>query len=100
MRYEEMLASPEATFGGLARHLLIEASDEQISRAIELSAFEKSKAQEQTKGYRERPKASKAFFREGRAEQWREVLNEEQVRRLVADHREQMERFGYVPAGY
>lgn len=100
MRYEDMLASPEATFGGLARHLLIEASDEQILHAIKHSAFEKSKAQEQANGYRERPKASKAFFREGRAEQWRETLSEKQVRRLVADHREQMERFGYVPTGY
>jgi hypothetical protein len=99
MRYEDMLARPEATFGGLARHLLIEASPQQICHAIELSTFERSKAQEEARGYRERPTAAKAFFREGRAEQWRGILTKEQVARLVVDHRAEMERFGYLPDG-
>ena len=100
MRYEDMLGKPRETFRGLVRHLQLDPTDEQLDRAIELSSFEKAKAQEQEKGYRERPKQSKAFFREGRADQWREVLTEAQVKRIVADHREQMARLGYVPNGY
>jgi hypothetical protein len=99
MRYEDMLASPHATFKGLSAHLLIDASDADIARALDLSSFDKAKEQEKAKGYRERPIQSPAFFREGRAEQWREVLNPEQIARIVAAHREQMARFGYVPAG-
>ena len=40
------------------------------------------------------------FFREGRSEQWRDVLTPEQVRRIISDHYEQMERFGYIPDDY
>jgi hypothetical protein len=32
--------------------------------------------------------------------QWREDLSEDQVKQIVSDHREQMERFGYLPQGY
>ena len=78
---------------------MIEATNTQLEQAIELSSFERAKKQEQEKGYRERPENSKAFFREGRAEQWRDVLNEAQIARIVSDHREQMARFGYIPAG-
>ena len=49
--------------------------------------------------YRERPNKSKAFFRAGSAGRWREHLSHEQIRRIIADNREQMTRFGYVPEG-
>ena len=81
----------------IARHLRIEASQAQIERAIELSSFGEAKAQERTHGYRERPEESTAFFREGRAGQWQDVLTPDQIARIVADHREQMARFGYLP---
>lgn len=84
---------------GLAEHLLIGAGDQEIARALELSSFEKAKEQEQAKGYRERPIQSAAFFREGRAGQWREVLSPAQVIRIVQAHGEQMARFGYLPEG-
>lgn len=100
MRYEDMLARPEATFQGLAEHLLIEATEDEIGRAIELASFDKAKEQEKAQGYRERPMLSPTFFREGRAEQWREVLSEAQVARIVAARREQMARFSYVPDGF
>jgi hypothetical protein len=99
VRYEDMLAAPAETFAALARHLLIAASAAQIAAAVERSSFERSQAQERRKGYRERPIQSQAFFREGRAEQWRDVLSGDQVARIVGDHREQMQRFGYVPDG-
>lgn len=100
MRYEDMHAQPVATFGGLARHLLLDPTPDQLEKAIALSSFADAKRQEQERGYRERPKQSKAFFREGRAGQWQDVLSPEQVRRIVETHREQMARFGYVPAGH
>jgi hypothetical protein len=100
MRYEEMLAAPHETFKGLAAHLLIDAKDADIEQALDLSSFEKAKEQEKAKGYRERPVQSRAFFREGRADQWRDVLTADQVGRIVAAHREQMARFGYVPPGF
>ena len=97
--YEDMLARPRETFRKLADHLLIVATDAQIDMAIQRSDFKIAQAQEKEKGFRERPTQSKAFFREGRADQWREALTAPQIARLIADHREQMLRFSYVPTG-
>jgi hypothetical protein len=99
VRYEDMLEAPGRTFRVLADHLAISATDDEIASAIERSSFAKAKAEEEAEGYRERPAQSRSFFREGRAEQWREALNEAQAAAIVAAHREQMQRFGYVPDG-
>jgi Sulfotransferase domain len=99
MRYEDMLERPVETFRGLCRHLLLDPSDTQLARAIELSSFEQAKAQEAEKGYRERPNKSKVFFRAGSAGQWRQQLSPEQISCIVTANREQMARFGYVPDG-
>ncbi|MGN6750114.1 MAG: sulfotransferase domain-containing protein [Xanthobacteraceae bacterium] len=97
IRYEDMLERPLEMFRGLCRHLLLDPSETQLTRAIDLSSFEQAKTQEVEKGYRERPKQSKVFFRAGHAGQWRQQLSHEQISRVVTQHREQMARFGYVP---
>jgi len=40
---------------------------------------------------------AKAFFREGKAGQWRKLLTPEQVKKMVDAHGEQMARYGYLP---
>ena len=40
---------------------------------------------------------SKAFFRAGKRDQWKDVLSEAQVARIVELQGEQMARFGYLP---
>jgi hypothetical protein len=97
MRYEDMLAAPEATFGKLARHLLLRPEPEQLRRAIELSSFENLQRQEAEKGFREKPKQAERFFRKGEAGQWKSDLTPAQAKRVVAAHGEQMRRFGYLP---
>lgn len=100
MRYEDMLADPLTTFGRLAAHLLLAPTGEQLERAVAQSSFEVLKSQEQEKGFQERPERSASFFRAGREGQWREALSTAQVERIVAAHKDQMLRFGYVPEGY
>ena len=99
MRYEDMLADPKKEFAALAQHLLLNPTRRHLTKAIERSSFARLQAQENEKGFRERPpNASRNFFREGRAGQWREVLTPQQIDRIVRDHGEQMQRFGYLPA--
>ncbi len=98
MRYEDMLSDSCKTFGGLARHLLLDATPPQIDLAIERSSFERLKSQEEELGFVERSEKAERFFREGRAEQWKETLTAAQVDRIVNDHHDQMARFGYLPA--
>lgn len=97
MRYEDMIADPTTAFGRLARHLLMAPTAAQLAEAIDLSSFERLRKQEAEEGFKERPKVSKQFFREGKTGQWKTVLTRRQVRRIVTAHREQMARFGYLP---
>jgi hypothetical protein len=97
MRYEDMLATPELTFGGLARHLLLSPTPGQLADAIDRSSFTRLRAQEESEGFQERPIQTGRFFREGRAGQWRDILTKEQVSKIVEDHGPQMARFDYLP---
>tara|TARA_R110000824_G_scaffold118960_14_gene271912 strand:- start:29688 stop:30530 length:843 start_codon:yes stop_codon:yes gene_type:complete len=101
LRYEDMLSDPMAAFKKTANFLGLQPPQERLDRAIRFSSFKALKAQEEAEGFSERPKnAQAAFFREGRAEQWREELSPDQVRQIISDHRKQMERFNYIPADY
>ena len=97
MRYEDMVAEPARAFGGLVRHMLLDATPGQLAEAIDRSSFEKLRAQEERDGFRERPEMAKRFFREGRVGQWRDILTSAQVDRVVRDHGDEMARFGYLP---
>jgi Sulfotransferase domain len=97
MRYEDMLAEPAKTFGGLARHLLFAPTEHQLADAVKASSFSELRAQEEKEGFRERPEKADRFFREGRAGQWKEILTPQQIDRIVNNHGEQMSRFGYLP---
>ncbi len=99
MRYEDMLANPQKSFAAVVKFLGIEAPRQRIEKAVRLSSFQVLKEQERRQGFRERPRDMEAFFREGKAGQWKKVLSKEQVAAIVAAHREQMVRFGYVPEG-
>jgi len=96
MRYENMLADTVRIFGGLARHLLLRPTEEQLRLAVDRSSFEVLKKQEDAAGFREKPEKAQRFFREGKSGQWHETLSRRQVRRIVQDHHAQMARFGYL----
>jgi len=98
-RYEDMQDQPFETFTGVARFLGLSPPRERLERAISNSSFGALKAQEEEHGFVERTEHTR-FFREGRTGAWRAALSEQQVTRIVSDHREEMERFGYVPDGY
>jgi hypothetical protein len=98
MRYEDMLASPLEVFGELVAWLQLPRDPGRLRHAVELSSFERLKQQEDKSGFKEKPATAERFFREGRAGQWQSVLTRNQVRRILTDHRAQMQRFGYVEA--
>ncbi len=101
LRYEDMLADSQAAFKKATQFLGLQPPSERLDRAILFSSFKALKAQEEAEGFKERPRnAQAAFFREGRADQWRDELTPDQVRQIISDHREQMERFNYIPADY
>jgi hypothetical protein len=98
VRYEDMVAAPEAAFGAVVRFLgQEETAPDRLARAVRFSAFDILRRQEQVTPFIEQPKvAATAFFRVGKAGQWRELLSKGQRARIERDHGAVMRRFGYL----
>lgn len=98
VRYEDLAAKPEQSFGRIAAFLALKPPKARLDKAIRFSAFDVLRKQEEAQGFRERSLHQQRFFRVGKAGQWRDKLSPAQVERIVREHASQMSRFGYVPA--
>ncbi len=100
VRYEDMAARPAPTFAAIAGFLGMNPPRQSLLRAVRFSSFRVLRAQEKKSGFVERTPVQKSFFRAGKSGGWRKQLSEAQIRRMLEAHREQMQRFDYVPKGY
>jgi hypothetical protein len=100
LRYEDMLEKPAKAFAKIAKLVGLGQDRPRIERAIRHAGFQSLAAMEKKHGFIEASGKGARFFRKGRVNEWREALDREQVQRVIDAHREQMRRFGYVPAGY
>ncbi len=96
VRYEDMLAARDHTFGRIVSFLGLKASPEQIKRALDHSSFEKLAQQEAQKGFVERPEKADRFFRVGKADQWKQVLTQTQIETILKTQGYMMMRCGYL----
>lgn len=92
IRHEDMLSEPEATFGGLARHVLLDVAPEQLKAAIQHSSTQR----EAVEHFGEGPQLPAPSFQSVRPGQWRDLLTPVQIQQIIKDHDEQMRRFGYL----
>ena len=83
LRYEDMLNNPIKSFGGLTQFLGLNPPRKRLERAIERASFKTLRRQEDEKGFKEKSPFAQKFFREGRAGQWRELLTQPQIDKLV-----------------
>jgi len=95
IRYEDMKKDSLQTFSKAMESLGCQFTQEQIKAAIDLTAFEKLKQQEEEKGFRERAKVDGTFFRKGKVGGWKEELTIAQIQNIKEVHGEVMERLGY-----
>ncbi|MBA8885891.1 hypothetical protein FHW12_000082 [Dokdonella fugitiva] len=100
LRYEDLIDKPVKAFAKVARLVGLGQDRTRIERAIRHAGFQSLASMEKKHGFVEASGKGARFFRKGRVNEWREALSREQVQRVLAAHREQMQRFGYVPAGY
>lgn len=98
LRYEDMKATPEASFAKAAAFLQLDTDPQKIARAIGNSSFEKLQAQENETAFRERNPKSERFFRKGVAGDWQATLTDPQIEAILTAHGEVMRRFGYCDA--
>lgn len=100
LRYEDLLEKPAKPFAKVAKLVGLGQDRARIERAIRHAGFQSLSSMEKKHGFVEASGQGTRFFRKGRVNEWREALDREQVQRMVDVHREQMKRFGYLPAGF
>lgn len=96
VRYEDLSLHPMESFGTIVRAFGLELDTERLAQAMRFSSFDSLQAQEQKATFRERPQRAARFFRKGVVGDWREQLSDEQVDRVISNHRETMLRYGYL----
>jgi hypothetical protein len=95
LRYEDMKADPFASFAKAVETMGLSYSAEQIEKAIELTRFERLKAQEEEKGFKEKAIKSSSFFHQGKAGRWKEELTLAQIHQIMLFNEKMMRKFGY-----
>jgi len=98
IRYEDMVASPDKTFGEVIDFLDMPKDRDRIKRAIRHSSFKTLAKQERSSGFVEQSNKSEAFFRRGVVGGWRNELSDEQAEHMIRHHREMMMEMGYLSA--
>lgn len=100
LRYEDLLEKPAKHFAKAAKLIGLGQDRKRIERAAKHASFQTLASLEKNHGFVEAVDEQTRFFYKGRANQWREALDHDQVARIVEAHREQMQRFKYLPTGY
>ncbi|MCI5142204.1 MAG: sulfotransferase [Candidatus Electrothrix sp. ATG1] len=98
VRYEDMRLDPLPTFTATAKFLHLPHDQQKVEDALAKCDFALLKEQEEQGNFKERPANAPCFFRKGVAGDWQERLTKEQVDRIIEDHGEVMQRFGYLDA--
>lgn len=97
LKYEDLLADPEAHFGKVAQFLQTGAAPDKIAAAVEAVRFERLRAIEEREGFAERQPGMERFFRRGITGGWRDSLSSGQAGRIESVHGDMMRRLGYLP---
>ncbi|MEM7057396.1 MAG: sulfotransferase domain-containing protein [Pseudomonadota bacterium] len=95
MRYEDMLAKPQESFGKLLSTLGFPLDDAKLAKAIEFSSFKELKRQESSYGFIEQSSKNENFFHSGQSDQWKSDLTAEQIAKVRQDHGKVMQKYGY-----
>ena len=96
VRYEDLTAKPRETFAKVITFLNLPADKQRLRKAIKFSSFRELSRQEARNGFAEKSQNAERFFRKGKAGGWQNVMTEDQVQRVLDDHREALMHFGYL----
>ncbi|MCZ0812896.1 MAG: sulfotransferase domain-containing protein [Pseudomonadota bacterium] len=96
LRYEDILADPEAEFTKVIEHFGMNVDVERLRRAIRFASFKEVKKQEESSGFIERPAASESFFTKGGSGHWKDDLDPELAAQIRAANHATMKYHGYL----
>lgn len=95
VRYEDLLGNPESEFQKVIRFLGLPMEEERLRRAIRNSSIAELRKQETHGGFREAT-VDVPFFGKAVSGAWQGRLDPSLVERVVAEHGQVMDRFGYL----
>ena len=95
VRYEDMIEAPGREFRHVVEFLGWDYDVDRLQRAIDRTAFSVLKAKEERDGFKEKSRKNDCFFNKGRVGTWRDVLTEDQERRISETHNDMMVKYGY-----
>ena len=67
-----------------------------FDRALSASEFANLQELEKAHGFREKPLQDSSFFLSGKMNEYKDYLNAKQIREVIENHRDIMNRFGYI----
>lgn len=99
LRYEDMVSSPQRSFGQVLTFLRLGKDRDRLKRAIRHSSFRVLAEQERQKGFVERSRNAERFFRKGGAGGFRDELSDHQIAQLIERHRAMLRQLRYLDDG-
>lgn len=96
IRYEDMKLNTIETFQKAFQFLNLSPSPQLLENVLQQSSIEKLQAQESEQGFFEKPAKVERFFRKGTVGDWQTTLTNTQIKKIIQDHQEVMQQFGYL----
>ena len=102
VRYEDLVTNPLLSFSKIIKYLNklyeLPISDEKIQSSIQNVEFKKLKKLEEKKGFSENPNYNKGkfFFREGKINQWKEILSKDLLKQIDEEFESEMVENNYL----
>lgn len=96
VRYEDMLLNPEKEFVKILKFLKIKIDYEKLRISVKNSSFRKMKLQEKKEGFKEKPTNCRNFFNIGKSGNYKDILSEKQIKKIITEQKYSMEKFGYL----
>ena len=98
IHYEDMVHKPHEIFGKVTHFLGLPPDGARLDRAIRFSSFKELSGQEDKTGFVEKSRHSLKFFRKGEIGGWRDVMSDEQAKRIADNHAPALQAHGYLTA--
>jgi hypothetical protein len=101
LRYEDLKSKPFDNFKSILEfinkllHKKIIINDQKIKRITDLCSFESLKKYEEKQGFPEKLKNEK-FFRKGQNDEWKEVLSNNEIKKIEESFKSEMKIFQYI----